>query len=168
MFKDTVKELREERGLTMAQLAEKIGVTKSRVNMWENKGTVPRQNVLLRLAQFFDVSTDILLGNSIKALKSACKGEIEIPSLGTMSVKKGASEKDMIVKFSPTESVRQNMKSMKVIVKTNAAKCEHDLLDSLEMQMQKVEAELKVLRDMVHTAHAAYSGKDKNKEVTKT
>ena len=157
MFKDTVKELREERGLTMAQLAKAIGVTKSRVNMWENKGAVPRQDVLLQLAQFFDVSTDILLGNRIETLKSACKGEVEIPSLGTLSIKEGASKDRIAVKFSPTASILQNAKSMKVMYKTNAAESEHDLLESLEMQMQKVEAELKVLRDMVHTARAAYS-----------
>ncbi|MBD5427445.1 MAG: helix-turn-helix domain-containing protein [Treponema sp.] len=168
MFKDTVKKLREERGLTMAQLAEKIGVTKSRVNMWENKGTVPRQNVLLQLAQFFDVSTDILLGNRIKALKSACKGEVEIPSVGKFSAKKGASEENVTVKYSPKEFDLSNVRFERIMPKTNAAECEHDLLDSLEMQMQKVEAELDVLRDMVHTARAAYSGKDKNKEVTKT
>ena len=167
MFKDTVKELREERGLTMAQLAKAIGVTKSRVNMWENKGAVPRQDVLLQLAQFFDVSTDILLGNRIKALKSICKDGIEIPSVGKFSAKKGASEENVTVEYSPPASVRQNIKSMEVILKTNATKNKADLLDSLEMQMQKVEDELNVLRDMVHTARAAYSGKDKNKEVTK-
>lgn len=167
MFKDTVKELREECGLTMAQLAKEIGVTKSRVNMWENNGAVPRQNVLLRLAQFFGVSTDILLGNRIETLKSACKGEIEIPSLGTFSIKEGASKERIAVKFSPAASILQNAKSMKVMHETNAAESEHDLLESLEMQMQKVEAELKVLRGILNTVRAAYFGKDKDKEVTK-
>ena len=47
----------------MDQLAKKLGVTKSRVNMWENNGTVPRMNVLVELAKFFNVTTDYLLGN---------------------------------------------------------------------------------------------------------
>lgn len=62
-FQKKVRLLREERGLTMEQLANEMDVTKSRVNMWENGGTVPRQDVLLRLSQFFGVSTDDLLGN---------------------------------------------------------------------------------------------------------
>lgn len=37
----------------MELLANAVGVTKSRVNMWENNGTVPRQNALLKLAKFF-------------------------------------------------------------------------------------------------------------------
>lgn len=62
-FQKKVRQLREGRDLTMEQLAKEMGVTKSRVNMWENGGTVPRQDVLLRLSQFFGVSTDDLLGN---------------------------------------------------------------------------------------------------------
>ena len=62
-FSTRVKELREKSGLSMGQLAKQLGVTKSRVNMWENNGTVPRMNVLVELAKFFNVSTDYLLGN---------------------------------------------------------------------------------------------------------
>lgn len=31
--------------------------------MWENNGTVPRMEVLVKLAQYFGVTTDYLLGN---------------------------------------------------------------------------------------------------------
>ena len=62
-FSTRVKELREKAGLSMDQLAKQLGITKSRVNMWENNGTVPRMNVLVELAKFFNVTTDYLLGN---------------------------------------------------------------------------------------------------------
>ena len=62
-FSTRVKELREKSGLSMDQLAKQLGVTKSRVNMWENNGTIPRMNVLVELAKFFNVTTDYLLGN---------------------------------------------------------------------------------------------------------
>ena len=62
-FSTRVKELRETRGLSMDQLAKQLGITRSRINMWENSGTVPRMNILLKLAKFFDVTTDYLLGN---------------------------------------------------------------------------------------------------------
>lgn len=58
-----IKELRENKGLSMDQLANELGVTKSRVSMWENNGTIPRGEVLIQLARFFHVSTDYLLGN---------------------------------------------------------------------------------------------------------
>ncbi|SEP58092.1 DNA-binding transcriptional regulator, XRE-family HTH domain [Lachnospiraceae bacterium RM5] len=62
-FKTRIKELREKEGLSMQQLAEKIGVNKSRVGMWENNGSVPRMDALKKLSEFFDVSIDYLLGN---------------------------------------------------------------------------------------------------------
>ncbi len=42
IFSTRVKELREEAGLSMDQLARELGVSKSRVNMWENNGTKER------------------------------------------------------------------------------------------------------------------------------
>ena len=62
VFGTRVKDLREKKSLSMEQLARELKVTKSRVNMWENNGTLPRGEVLIELAKFFDVSTDYLLG----------------------------------------------------------------------------------------------------------
>jgi len=67
MFQARVKQLRTDKGLSMDQLAKQLGIKKSRVNMWENNGTVPRNDVLLELAKFFDVTTDYLLGNENEA-----------------------------------------------------------------------------------------------------
>ena len=63
VFSTRVKELREKAGLSMDLLAKQLGITKSRINMWENNGTVPRMDVLVELANFFNVTTDYLLGN---------------------------------------------------------------------------------------------------------
>lgn len=63
IFSMRVKKLREKAGLSMDQLAKQMRITKSRVNMWENNGAVPRMNVLVELAKFFSVTTDYLLGN---------------------------------------------------------------------------------------------------------
>lgn len=62
-FSTRVKELREKSQMSMEQLARELGVTKSRVNMWENNGTLPRSDVLVKLANYFQVSIDYLLGN---------------------------------------------------------------------------------------------------------
>lgn len=63
VFKRRMKELRQKKGLSMEQLAVTLGVTKSRVNMWENSGSVPKSELLIRIAEFYDVPTDYLLGN---------------------------------------------------------------------------------------------------------
>ena len=62
-FGNRVKKLRTEKGLSMDKLASILGITKSRISMWENNGVVPRDEVLLQLSKYFGVSTDYLLGN---------------------------------------------------------------------------------------------------------
>lgn len=61
-FKDRLKELREERGLSMKELGLKIGVSDAAVCKWENGVSEPKITYVLRLAKFFECSTDFLLG----------------------------------------------------------------------------------------------------------
>jgi len=61
-FGDKLKAIRVNRGLSQAQLAEKIRVTKSAVSAYENSTRMPSYEVLVRIARCFDVSTDYLLG----------------------------------------------------------------------------------------------------------
>lgn len=63
IFANRVKKIRTDSNLTMEEMASRIGVTKSRVNMWENNGAVPRQDALTKIATEFSVSIDYLLGN---------------------------------------------------------------------------------------------------------
>lgn len=51
------------KGLSLDGLANALGINKSRIGMWENNGTVPRDEVLIQLSKFFEVSIDYLLGN---------------------------------------------------------------------------------------------------------
>ena len=75
-FSTRIKELREKCGLSMDQLATNLNVTKSRINMWENNGTIPRMNVLIDLARFFNVTTDYLLGNDDTGNVSHCNAKL--------------------------------------------------------------------------------------------
>ncbi len=63
IFAQRVKAEREKKNLSTTELAEKLGVQKSRVSMWETNGTIPRNDMLLKLCDFFNVTVDYLLGN---------------------------------------------------------------------------------------------------------
>ena len=63
IFSERIKTLKESKNLSTTQLADKLGIQKSRVSMWETNGTVPRQDMLFKLCEFFGVSADYLLGN---------------------------------------------------------------------------------------------------------
>ncbi len=57
----TIRELREERGLTQLQLATKLGITPGAVYSWERGRNEPKASQLRALARFFGVSMDDVL-----------------------------------------------------------------------------------------------------------
>ena len=61
MIADRIKLLREMGGMTQAELARKLGVTRSGVNAWEMGITTPSTQYIVELALLFRVSTDYLL-----------------------------------------------------------------------------------------------------------
>ena len=61
MVADKIKTLRENSGLTQANLAKLLGITRSSVNAWELGISVPSTQYIVELAQIFKVSTDYLL-----------------------------------------------------------------------------------------------------------
>lgn len=59
---ERIKELRIERGLLQRELALKIYFSQSQISNWEKGATEPSANALLKLADFFEVTADYLLG----------------------------------------------------------------------------------------------------------
>ena len=64
MFSKRFKELRLKKGLNQPELAKLLNVAKQTVSNWENGNRTPDSNMLLKLADFFDVSVDYLLGRT--------------------------------------------------------------------------------------------------------
>lgn len=59
---ENIKELRLRYGMNQVEFAEVIGVTKQCVSNWENDNVMPSIEMLIKLSDFFKVSTDYLLG----------------------------------------------------------------------------------------------------------
>lgn len=64
-FSNAIRMIRSNNNITMQDLANKLGVTKGAVNMWENKGVVPREDILMKISNEYNISIDKLLGNNI-------------------------------------------------------------------------------------------------------
>ncbi len=64
MIADKIRALREKCGITQTELAKSLGITRSGVNAWEMGISVPSTQYVVRLAEYFSVSTDYLLGVS--------------------------------------------------------------------------------------------------------
>ena len=62
MIGQRIKDLREERGLKQIELAGKMKVSTSALSDWESGKRKPDHDSLIILADFFDVTTDYILG----------------------------------------------------------------------------------------------------------
>lgn len=61
-FSDNIIRLRHKKKITQEQLADFVGVTKASVSKWETKQSLPDILLLPKLAAYFDVTVDELLG----------------------------------------------------------------------------------------------------------
>ena len=61
-FSENIIKLRHKKGITQEELADFVGVTKASVSKWETKQSLPDIMLLPRLAAYFDVTVDELLG----------------------------------------------------------------------------------------------------------
>ena len=62
MLGTRIKELRKEFGMSQVDLAMRMEVTKQTISNWENENIQPSIDMLVDLANVFNVTTDYLLG----------------------------------------------------------------------------------------------------------
>lgn len=79
LFGDKLKELRINKQLSQDDLGDILGVRKSSISNWETNKATPTYDKLKEIAQYFNVTTDYLLGlnqddvENLKKLKTLCK-----------------------------------------------------------------------------------------------
>lgn len=64
ILSEKIRMLREELNLTQSQLAEKLNIATSSISQYESGDRIPSDDIKIKLAEFFDVSLDFLLGLS--------------------------------------------------------------------------------------------------------
>ncbi|WP_438497112.1 helix-turn-helix domain-containing protein [Paenibacillus sp. IHBB 3054] len=57
-------ELRERTGLSQYEVAERLGIQRARYNSWEQDIANPRTPMIIKIADFFEVDPNELLGHS--------------------------------------------------------------------------------------------------------
>ena len=63
---ENIRIFRKQHSLTQEQLAEALGVTAGAVYKWEAGRSVPDLSLIVEMADFFDLSVDVLLGCQMK------------------------------------------------------------------------------------------------------
>ena len=64
MFAKRLKELRVEKGLTQQKLADELKVDRTTVMKWERNERETNFAMLIKIARYFEVSVDYLIGNT--------------------------------------------------------------------------------------------------------
>lgn len=66
MFKDKLRNTRENRELSQTEMAQKLGIAVTTYRNYENTTREPNYEILVNIANLLDVSVDYLLGNENK------------------------------------------------------------------------------------------------------
>ena len=80
MLAENIRTFRKERSLTQEQLAEALGVTAGAVYKWEAKLSIPELGLIIQMADFFDISVDVLLGYEVRDNRLETTVGIGVPS----------------------------------------------------------------------------------------
>ena len=88
MLSDQIRKYRKEKGLSQDELAEKLGVSRQSISLWENGQTQPTIENILALARIFNVSTDAILGNTEEVKSQAEEAATEEVVLGASEGKR--------------------------------------------------------------------------------
>ena len=77
-FSKRLIQLREQRGITQQELADKLKITRQSLSLYEKAERTINIELLARIADFFNVSTDYLMGRTDTAtmnedIQTACK-----------------------------------------------------------------------------------------------
>lgn len=92
MFNARLKEIRKERGYTMKSASEKMEMSFSTYSKYESGERSPDLATLVRLAKFFECSTDYLLGLTNFPRGYIQKAPPELEDAGLESVTKTKDE----------------------------------------------------------------------------
>lgn len=105
-----LRKLREEKNMNQEQLAIKLNISASSIGMYETDKREPSDEIKKKIAEYFDVSIDYLVGNSDEK-----NPKVKNDPLGLAQI--GFSMKDY---NPPTEAQKQQIKGLiEVILKDN-------------------------------------------------
>lgn len=75
-MENRIKNLREKRGLIQEILASELGITQQMLSKYERDITIIKVDILKKLAEYFNVTTDYLLG--LSDIKRDFTGQIRL------------------------------------------------------------------------------------------
>ena len=105
-----IKQLRENRGLIQEILAAELGITQQMLSKYERDILCIKVDVLMKIAEYFNVTTDYLLG--VSEVKRDLQGQMKVnKTLDTyydlIEIYKGLDEYDQEMVWSIMQTVKK-------------------------------------------------------------
>lgn len=105
-----IKQLRENRGLIQEMLASELGITQQMLSKYERDITLIKVDILKKIANYFNVTTDYILG--VSDVKRDLQGQMKMSKTldeyyDLIEVYKGLDEYDQEMVWSIIEAVRK-------------------------------------------------------------
>lgn len=111
MFFYKFKELCKINNKAMSVVADEIGISRSTITHWKKNGFQPSKKTLMKIAEYFNVSTDYLLDNEnaedeVNEYLEELRNRSEMRML--FSVAKGATKEEIEQAVKIIEALRKN------------------------------------------------------------
>lgn len=75
MFSQRLRLTLKARGYSLTELSDLLGVKRASLTRWENGTRQPRYEMLVRICDVLEVSSDYLLGREMTSDVPSCEGE---------------------------------------------------------------------------------------------
>jgi transcriptional regulator with XRE-family HTH domain len=109
---ERLRELRKSLNVSQDKLAKLLGISQSAVNRYEQGQAEPPQKVLLRYADYFDVSMDYIFGRCNKPQGKLYKNEPEILKAKLSKHEDWSEFVEMC--FAPNSTMNNRLKEMMI------------------------------------------------------
>ena len=114
MFYDRFYKLCQDSNVTPTQVARNLDIRQSTVSMWKKQGTTPKYDTTKKLADYFGVSVDYLLGREtdVKYLLDAGKRAHNMGErIQTIRISKGLTRKEVASRCKIAEQIIDDYES---------------------------------------------------------
>ena len=119
MFYDVFKRLCDEKGISCNRAATEMGLSNATATKWKKTGATPSGDTLSKIAVYFDVSIDDLLGNEEKPAAPK-DGEPDVKEALTDMAKRAAQGALLMYDGEPLDAETQRAfeASLRVVIAT--------------------------------------------------
>ncbi|MDI0267804.1 helix-turn-helix transcriptional regulator [Clostridioides difficile] len=149
MFGERLKELRIKFGLKQYELAEILNVSQSTIGMYENDQRTPPAESIIKLAQYFGVTTDYLLGFTTTSY-SVNANIPEMPSI--------VCEDNSIYDIVDEEKNIESLEDINKLLENTD--CNNDVKEVLKKYIQLDEMDRKAIERMIDNAYKRLKDED--------